>query len=279
MKRIFLLCFLALGFSTQAQIQTPAASPHAAMEQTVGLTDVKLDYSRPNMRGREIFGSLIPYGKIWRTGANATTKFSIDKPVMIDGKTLKAGTYSIYTVPGEDMWEVVFYTDDSNPLMTEFDESKVALRTMVEPQTMPMQLETFTILIDDVTADSAVMNIMWSDTYVPVKFNVMTDEEVMKNIDLALAGPSAGDYYNAAVYYLNSDKDIEKAKMWMDKAMAMTENPRFWQLRQQSLVLAKAGDKKGAIEAAKKSLAGAKQAGNADYIKMNTDSLKEWGAM
>ena len=279
MKKILFICFLALGSFAQAQIQTPAASPHGTLSQTVGLTDVSVDYSRPNMRGREIFGALLPYGTIWRTGANATTKFTIDKPVKISGKELAAGTYSIYTVPGEDMWEVVFYTDHSNPLITEFDDIKVALRTTVEPIDMPMTMETFTIVIDEVMADSAVLSLLWEDTIVPVKFEVMTDAEVMRNIDSALSGPSAGDYYNAAVYYLNSGKDISKSKEWMNKAMSMTETPRFWQLRQQSLILAKAGDKKAAIEAAKASLAGAKEAGNADYIKMNTDSLKEWGAL
>ena len=279
MKRIFLVGLLSFALQTQAQVQTPAASPHADLEQVVGLTTVSVDYSRPNMRGREVFGELVPYGKIWRTGANATTKVTFDKPISISGKELKPGTYSLYTVPGEDMWEVVFYTDDSNPLITEFEEEKVALRTMVEPIEMPMNMETFTIVIDDVMTESAVLNILWANTVVPVKFDVMTDSEVMRNIDRALAGPGAGDYYNAAVYYLNSGKDIEKAKSWMNKAMSMTERPGFWQYRQQSLILAKAGDKKEAIEAAKKSLEGAKAAGNADYIKMNTDSLKEWGAM
>lgn len=279
MKRIFLAGLLAFALQTQAQVQTPAASPHGALEQVVGLTTVSVDYSRPNMRGREVFGELVPYGKIWRTGANATTKITFDKPISISGNELKPGTYSLYTVPGEDMWEVVFYTDDSNPLITEFEEDKVALRTMVETMQMPMNMETFTIVIDEIMAESAVLNILWANTVVPIKFDVMTDAEVMRNIDRALAGPGAGDYYNAAVYYLNSGKDIEKAKSWMNKAMAMTERPGFWQYRQQSLILAKAGDKKEAIEAAKKSLEGAKAAGNADYIKMNTDSLKEWGAM
>lgn len=279
MKKIILSCFLALSALTQAQIQTPAASAHATLTQTVGLTEVSVDYSRPNRRGREIVGNLVPYGKIWRTGANATTKFTVDKPVRIADKELAAGTYSVYTVPGEDMWEVVFYTDHSNPLITEFEDSKIALRTMVEPIEMPMNMETFTIVIDDVMADSAVMSFLWDNTIVPVKFSVNTDAEVMANIEQALQGPSAGDYYNAAVYYLNSGKDIQQAKTWMDEAMSKTEIPRFWQLRQQSLILAKAGDKKGAIEAAKASLAGAKAAGNADYVKMNTDSLKEWGGM
>lgn len=274
-----LVCFIAFSLATQAQIQTPSASSHAMMEQVVGLTTVKVDYSRPNMRGREVFGNLVPYGKIWRTGANATTKFTVDKPVVIADKELAKGTYSIYTIPGEDMWEVIFYTDDANPLLTEFEDSKVALRTMVETVDMPMDMETFTIVIDDVMTDSAVLSILWANTIVPIKFNVLTDNEVLASIDQTLSGPASGDYFNAAVYYLNSGKDIDKAKTWMDKAMSMNKNPRFWELRQQSLVLAKAGDKKAAIEAAKKSLAGAKEAGNADYIKMNTDSLKEWGAL
>lgn len=274
-----LVCFIAFSLATQAQIQTPSASSHAMMEQVVGLTTIKVDYSRPNMRGREVFGNLVPYGKIWRTGANATTKFTVDKPVVIADKELAKGTYSIYTIPGEDMWEVIFYTDDANPLLTEFEDSKVALRTMVETVDMPMDMETFTIVIDDIMTDSAVLSILWANTIVPIKFNVLTDKEVLASIDQTLSGPASGDYFNAAVYYLNSGKDIDKAKTWMDKAMSMNKNPRFWELRQQSLVLAKAGDKKAAIEAAKKSLAGAKEAGNADYIKMNTDSLKEWGAL
>ncbi|MGB5942715.1 MAG: DUF2911 domain-containing protein [Leeuwenhoekiella sp.] len=278
-----LFVFALLPAGLQAQIQTPAASPFATMTQMVGLTEVKLEYSRPNMRGREIFGALVPFDKIWRTGANQTTKFMIDKPIMISGQKLDPGTYSIYTVPGQDTWEVVFYTDDSNPLINEFDESKIALRTMVDSESMPMEMETFTILIDNISAEGAVLNMLWADTVIMVPFEVMTDQEVTASIEQAMAGPSAGDYYNAAVYYLNSGKDIDKAKSWMNSAMSKIKDagrdPGFWQLRQQSLIYAKAGDKKEAIATAKKSLDGAIKAGNADYIKMNEDSLKEWGAM
>ncbi|WP_031425918.1 DUF2911 domain-containing protein [Flavimarina sp. Hel_I_48] len=280
MRKIFLLTIAILAsFQMTAQINTPAPSPAATLTQVVGLTNVSVDYSRPSMKGREVFGKMLPYGTIWRTGANATTKFKIDKDITINGKALKAGTYSLYTVPGETDWDVVFYTDDSNPLITEFDNSKIVLRTTVESQDMPMNVETFTITVDDVTSDGATLGLLWANEYVGIPFKVNTDQEVMASIDAALNGPSAGDYYNAAVYYLNAGKDIEKSKMWMEKAMTMTENPRFWQLRQQSLILAKSGDKKEAIKAAKASLADAEKAGNADYIKMNKDSLKEWGAM
>ncbi len=278
-KVIVLLMVFVFSFSGKAQIVAPAASPSSELKQVVGLTNIEIEYSRPSMKGRTVFGDLVPYGKIWRTGANATTKFITDKPVTINNKELEAGTYNVYTVPQQDLWEVVFYTDSSNPLITDFEEDKVALRTTVDVQQMPMDVETFTVTIDDVTPEGAVMGILWENIYVGVPFSVTTDKEVMASIDSALNGPAAGDYYNAAVYYLNSGKDIEKSKMWMDKAMEMTDTPRFWQLRQQSLILAKAGDKKGAIKAAKASLEGAKEAGNADYIKMNTDSLKAWGAL
>ena len=280
MKKIFILAMgIMMSFSLHAQINIPQASPSASITQTVGLTSIKVDYSRPSMKGRTIFGGILPYNTLWRTGANATTKFTIDKPISFNGQELKAGTYSIYTISAENTWDVIFYTDDSDPLMTSVDDSKVALKTTAEAQQLPMTIETFTISIDDLTADSAILGMMWENTYVGVPFKVGTDKEVTASIDAALNGPSAGDYYNAAVYYLNSGKDIQKAKTWMGKAMGMTKEPKFWQQRQQSLILAKAGDKKAAVEAAKKSLAGAKEAGNEDYVRMNTASLKEWGAM
>ncbi|WP_416448372.1 DUF2911 domain-containing protein [Leeuwenhoekiella sp. A2] len=277
MKKTVILLLLALPLSLLAQINTPAASPYSEIEQVVGLTNIAVKYSRPGMKGRTIFGDLVPYGKIWRTGANGTTKFITDKSITIDDKDLAAGTYSVYSIPEQDTWEVIFYTDDSNPLLTEFDESKIALRTHVDVQNMPMQIETFTVSIDDVKSEGATLGILWSNAYVGVPFKVGTDKEVMESIDKALQGPGADEYYNAAVYYLNSGKDIEKSRDWMEKAMSMTENPGYWQLRQQSLILAKAGDKKGAVKAAKASLEGAEKAGNADYVKMNKDSLEAWG--
>ena len=134
-------------------------------------------------------------------------------------------------------------------------------------------------MFGDLKNGSAALGIMWAKTYAQVTIGVPTDAKVSAAIERTMSGPSAGDYYASAVYYSSEGKDLEKAKMWMEKAMSMIEKPGFWQLRQQSLIYAKLGDKKAAIETAKKSLAGAKEAGNADYIKMNMDSLKEWGAM
>ncbi|WP_237276042.1 DUF2911 domain-containing protein [Tenacibaculum ovolyticum] len=278
MKKIVLSLFVAaIALTTNAQIKTPAPSPSSKLEQAVGLTDVTLDYSRPGMRGRTIFGDLVPFNKVWRTGANANTKVTFSNNVTIDGKELKKGTYALYTKPAKDSWEVIFYTDSNNwGTPRKWDASKVALSTTAKVQPMPMKIETFTLSIDDITNSSAVIGILWENAYVGVKFNTPTDKGVEASITKTMLGPSAGDYFSAAKYYLDEGKDIKKAKTWINKAVDMTKDkPRFWYSRQQALILAKAGDKKGAIKAAKASLAGAEKAGNADYIKMNKDFLSK----
>jgi len=281
MKKIMLcLAVIAMTLTTYAQIQTPAPSPFSKMEQKVGLTDVTLEYSRPSMKNRTIFGDLVPYGEIWRTGANAKTKITFSDDVMVGGQTLKAGTYAIYTKPSESSWEVYFYTDYAGGGVPQtWEESKVAAKATAEVYPMPMQVETFTMTFDDLSNNGATLGMLWSNVYAGLKFEVPTEKTVAASIDKVMKGPSANDYFSAAVYYYQEDKDINQAKAWIDKAISMAgDKAPFWQLRQQSLIYAKAGDKKGAIAAAKKSLAGAEAAGNKDYIKMNQDSLKEWGA-
>lgn len=280
MKKFFsiaVMCLLTIGAT--AQIQTPAASPAASLTQTVGLTDISVEYSRPSMKGRTIYGDLVPYGNIWRTGANARTKITFSTDVTVGGEKLEAGTYAIFTKPEATAWTVYFYTEyQGGGAPQTLDESKVAAMVKVNTQAIPMDIETFTITIDDLTNDGAHLGIMWEKTYVGVPIGVPANETVLAAIEQTMNGPSAGDYYNAAVYLSSTGQKLDQAKGYMDKAMSMIKEPRYWQLRQQSLLLAKVGDKKGAIKAAKASLAGAKEAGNADYIKMNTDSLKEWGA-
>ncbi|WBU89305.1 DUF2911 domain-containing protein [Cellulophaga omnivescoria] len=279
MKKIALLLVAVFALTgVQAQIETPQPSPFTKIEQKVGLTDVTLEYSRPSMRGREVFGNLVPYSKLWRTGANKNTIITFSNNVTIGGKEVKAGSYAVFTKPGENTWEVIFYADTNNwGTPRAWDESKVAATINAEVVKMPMKIETFTMTFDDLTSNSAVLGILWEDVYVGAKFEVPTDKTVTDAIAKTMNGPSAQDYYAAAVYYKEAGKDINQAKTWMEKAIGMMEKPAFYQLRQLSLIYAKAGDKKKAIETAKKSLAGSKEAGNADYIKMNEDSLKEWG--
>ena len=141
---------------------------------------------------------------------------------------------------------------------------------------MPMDIQSFTITIDDVTSASASIGILWENTYIAIPFTVDTDKSVMASIEKALDGPGSREYYAAASYYYSQGKDMAKAKQWIDKALKMLKSPAFWQLRQQSLIYFAAGDKKGAIKLAKISLAASKKAGNNDYIKMNNDSIAEW---
>jgi hypothetical protein len=264
--------------TTKLKITTPQPSPKATVEQRVGLTDISVEYSRPGVKGRAIFGDLVPFGKTWRTGANSNTKVTFSSDVSIDGQTLNAGSYGLYTVPNENSWEVMFYSEsDNSGVPRDWDDTKVIAKTSVEVYSMPMNVETFTITFDDVSGTSAVIGILWEKTYVGIKFEVPTDKLVSETIDAVMAAsPEAGDYYNAAIYYRQQDLDIKKANEWMEKAMSLTEKPAFWQLRQQSLIYAKMGDTEKAIAVAEKSLELSKIAGNEAYIKMNTQSLAEW---
>ena len=282
MKKIIVSLFVAaFAFSANAQIKTPAPSPSQKIEQMVGLTDVTLEYSRPSMKGRKIFGGLQDYGKVWRTGANKNTTLTFSTDFMVGGETLKAGTYALFTIPGEKTWDVILYSDASNwGTPGKWDDTKVAAKITVTPEVMTMPVETFTITFDNLTNNSAVVGILWENTYVGLKFETPTDAMVSKQITAVMNGPEAGDYYASAVYYLQSDNDIKKAQMWIDKAIKMSSDaPKYWMLRQQSLIHAKAGNTKGAIAAAKESLKHAEIAKSAGYIKMNKASLKEWGAM
>lgn len=282
MKKIIVSLFVAaFAFSANAQIKTPAPSPSQKIEQMVGLTDVTLEYSRPSMKGRKIFGDLQDYGKVWRTGANKNTTLTFSTDFMVGGKTLKAGTYALFTIPGEKTWDVILYSDASNwGTPGKWDDTKVAAKITVTPEVMTMPVETFTITFDNLTNNSAVVGILWENTYVGLKFETPTDAMVSKQITAVMNGPEAGDYYASAIYYLQSGNDIKKAQMWIDKAIKMSSDaPKYWMLRQQSLIHAKAGNTKGAIAAAKESLKHAEIAKSAGYIKMNKASLKEWGAM
>lgn len=264
--------------TTKLKITTPQPSPKATVEQRVGLTDISIEYSRPGVRGRTIFGDLVPFGKTWRTGANSNTKITFSSDVSIDGQTLKAGSYGLYTVPNENSWEIMFYAEsDNSGVPRDWDKAKIVAKTSVEVYSMPMNVETFTITFDDVSSTSAVIGLFWEKTYVGIKFEVPTDKLVSETIDAVMAAsPEAGDYYNAAIYYRQQDIDIKKANEWMEKAMSLTEKPAFWQLRQQSLIYAKMGDTEKAIAVAEKSLELSKAAGNEAYVKMNTQSLAEW---
>jgi len=275
-KKLFIALLFVGVISANAQIKTPAPSPFSKVEQVVGLTDVTLEYYRPAMRGRTIFGDLVPFDKIWRTGANARTKITFSDDITIEGDTLKKGTYAIFTKPAADSWEVYFYTDyEGGGAPRNWDDSKVALKTTAKTESMPMPVQSFTMSFDDLTEASGVIGMLWENTYVGVKFNVPTDAIASKSIESVMSGPSANDYNNAASYYRKNGKDLKQALIWSTKATELNKSA-FWMMREKSLIHAAMGDKKGAIEAAKKSMEVAEKAGNAAYVKMNKESIANW---
>lgn len=279
-KLILFLAVLGTTFTSKGQIETPQPSPFSKVEQKVGLTDVTLEYSRPSMRNRVVFGDLVPYGRVWRMGANNNTKITFSTDVKVEGKVLKAGSYALFAIPSENKWEVVFYSSAGNwGAPQELDSSKIAAKVSVETFALPMTIETFTLSFDNLSNNGATLGVSWSNLYVGVKIEVPTEELVTVNIDRMMSGPSANDYYAAAVYYYEEDKDAKQAKEWMDKAISMMSSPAYYQLRQQSLIYDKAGDRKGAIAIAKKSLEASKAAGSPEYVKMNTETLQAWGAL
>ena len=278
MKKIIIaLAIIIANFTIEAQVKTPQSSPKATIQQSVGLTDVEIEYSRPSARGRAVFGNLIPFGKVWRTGANENTTISFSDDVIIDGKTLKKGKYSLYTVPKIESWEIIFYkTTDNWGNPEEWKEENVALRATVKPETLNKSVETFTIGISGLDNNFAYLEISWENSYAALKFEVPTQKKATANIEKALSGPASADYFAAAQFLFQSNGDNAKALEYVNKSLEMAKDKPFWYNRLKSLIQAKLGDKKGAIDSAKSSLAAAEQAKNQDYVKMNKDSIAEW---
>ncbi|HQZ25963.1 MAG TPA: DUF2911 domain-containing protein [Flavobacterium sp.] len=276
-KIIFVLAMIIANYVTEAQVKTPQPSPKSTIMQVVGLTNVEIVYSRPSAKGRDVFNNLVPFGKLWRTGANENTTISFSDDVIIDGKTLAKGKYALYTTPRADNWEIIFYTATDNWGNPEnWDETKVALKTTVKSEHIDRLVESFTIGINNLDNNFAHLEISWEKTIVALKFEVPTAKMAMASIDKVLAGPSAGDYFSSAQYLFQSNGDLTKALTYVNKALDMNKDKPFWYNRLKSLIQAKQGDKNGAIETAKISLASAEAAKNQDYVKMNKESIAEW---
>ncbi|MCO5260483.1 MAG: DUF2911 domain-containing protein [Crocinitomicaceae bacterium] len=262
-----------------AQVKTPQGSTKADFETTVGLTEIEIEYFRPKKNNRVIFGDVVPFDKMWRTGANKNTVIEFSDDVKIGDQPLKKGKYAIYTKPGKDSWEVYFYSNTENwGMPNPWDDSKVVAKYLAKVTPLSSTVETFTISIDDLTIDQANLTFSWDNVRVAVPITVPTDEKVMATIDNTMKGgtPTAADFMSAANYYVATGRDAQQAKEWMDKGMSMISEPQYYQIHQQAIIYAKAGDYKGAIELAKKSLDAAKKAGSDEYIKKNETMIKEW---
>ncbi len=284
MKKTLLAAALliCISWAANAQITIPQPSPAGSVYSKVGLTDVTIDYFRPKVKGRKIFGEgsdyLQPYGQLWRAGANSGSKLTISTDVEIAGTNVKAGEYLIFATPGKDSWEFKLYSDISlGGNVAGYEKEKEVLSTNVKSMKLSPQVETLTFQITDINEDNTSANIelAWADVSVKVPMKVSFDDVVMKEIaEKTQVNP--GNYLSAANYYYSADKDLDQALEWIDMYLAVGENSKqFWNLHVKAQILGKMGKKKEAIEVAEKSkeLAANFPRGDFGYIKRNEDLI------
>ena len=273
MKKILstaLICLIVAVAS--AQLKTPAPSPTQTIKQDFGLSSIELVYSRPGMKGRKIFGDLVPWNKVWRTGANSATRIKFTDDVMIGGQALKAGEYAIYTVPNENEWEVIINKGSAN-WGTEYKMEDDIFRVKVKPMKLDQSVESFTMQFGNVKPTSADLQIMWDKTAVAIPITTDIDKKVMAQINSQVIKDSR-PYFQSAMYYLENGKDLNQAVQWFDKAIEQNPNG-YWIYHQKANALAKLGKKAEAKAVAQKSMDIARQEKNDDYVRLNEKLLAE----
>jgi hypothetical protein len=263
LSTLFALPFVAepllsgsLRAAEEKKIEFPAASQHSVVKQRVGLTDVEVDYSRPNKNDREIFGGLVPYGKLWRTGANAVTKIKFSNAVTLGGKEIPAGEYALFTIPAADEWTVIVSKDAKVQSAADYKQENDAARVTAKPEVNPNTVETFTIGLADVKGASATLNFLWDKTRVPVKLTTGDIQQVSKELDAVVSGGTPLDprtAYQAAAFYYDSDKDMNQAAKWIDQALEKNPNAYFMHYKK-AQIQAKLGNKKEAMASAQKAI-------------------------
>lgn len=249
-KSFLILLSLIIVTSSFAQLKSPNASPRSNITQIIGLVSVNLDYSRPSKKSREIFGGLVPYNKIWRTGANNPTTISFSDYVKINNQLISAGEYHLYSVPTESTLDLVIYekTDAWGSLPT-FDKSKVIARVSSDFIDLPNTVETFTISFENISNNGSTLNIMWDNKLAMYNIDALTKDKMINNINNVMNNnPSSNDYSRAAMYYFEEDIDIEKAMEWINKAYKDSDDLRYWHLRYKALIYEKAGKLNKALE-------------------------------
>ncbi|HVX48555.1 MAG TPA: DUF2911 domain-containing protein [Chitinophagaceae bacterium] len=271
MKTSLLLVFVLLATTSFEQFRTPAASPTANIHQDFGLASIDISYSRPGMKGRKIFGDLVPFGKVWRTGANGPTIITFGDEVIIGGTKIPAGKYGLVTIPGVSEWTIIItkQLDINNPALYKAENDVVQVKVPVHK--LPLPVETFSIAIDDVKQNSCAISLWWEKTMVALPVTTDIDTRIMEEIDTAIIGKNP-PYYAAASYYFNNGKDLHKAEEWAVKATEQAPDAyyMFYLLAQ---IEEKLGNKQGAVTAANKSIELAKKVPNADFVALNEKLL------
>jgi hypothetical protein len=246
----------SLWAAEEKKIEFPAASQHATVKQRVGLTDIEVDYSRPNKNNRDIFGGLVPYGKLWRTGANAVTKIKFSQPVTLGGKKIPAGEYALFTIPTADEWTIIVSKNAKVQSAADYKQENDAARVMAKPEPNPVTIETFTIGLADVKGASATLNFLWDNTRVPVKLTTDDVEQVSRQLDAVVSAGTPLEprtAYQAAAFYYDNNKDLNQAAKWIDQALEKNPDAYFMHYKK-AQIQAKLGNKKEAIASAQKAI-------------------------
>jgi hypothetical protein len=264
--------FIGLFFSEGIgqQIQMPQASPSANISQKIGLTDVSIEYSRPSMRGRKIFGELVPYGEVWRTGANAATIITFKTEVIIEGNKVPAGVYALYSIPGKNEWTIILSSNTKLWGAVGYNQEDDFLRFNVKPGKTGQKYETMEINFVDITDTGTSVDIKWENTRVKFRIETEVDSIVMsqiKELVLDQEPQNPGLYYQAANYYFTNNKDMNQAYDWINKSVS--SDPKYWTVHLKAKIELALGKKKEAIESAQRSMNMAREAKNPDYVGLN----------
>ncbi len=275
MKQFLLsaICAASILMAEAQQLKTPQPSTTQTVKQDFGLGSIELSYSRPNMKGRKIFGDLVPFDKVWRTGANGATTLTFTDEVTIGGKKIPAGKYGLLTIPSANEWTVIIskQTDVTSPAAYKQDMDVV--RVMAKPMTLPWSFETFGISIENVKDNSCELMMAWDKTLIAFPITTDVDSKVMKQIETIMKNDSR-PYFSAAAYYADNGKDLGQAIVWFDKAIE--QNPKaFWIYYQKAKALAKQGKKSEAMAASMKSMELAKELKSDDYVALNEKLQKD----
>jgi hypothetical protein len=273
MKKIFLLLAItACSVSFAQTLVTPQPSTTQMIKQNFGLSSIEFSYSRPNAKGRVIFGELVPFGKVWRTGANQASTLTFGEDVTIGDKKIAAGKYGLLSIPSKNNWILIITKQLDVTSPSAYKEENDLVRVNVKPIVGANKVETFTMQFTNVKSSSCELTLQWENTTVSLPISTDVDSKVMSQINNIMTKDNL-PYFNAAMYYMESGKDLNQALSWFNKALE--QNPSaYYMYFQKASCLAKLGKKQEAITTATKSLELATAAKNPDYVKLNEDLLK-----
>lgn len=276
----FIIVLIAVPGSAQIgseELIIPKTNSKAVIQQTIASTQINIYYNRPNRRGRKIFGDLVPFGQVWRTGSDETTKIAFNTPISVEGNLLDSGEYELFTIPGKDKWEVILQKNQRQWGSYKYNPENDALKFYVSPIEMSKTVETFTISIDNIGSNYGVLNISWENVIIPIKITINLKSTVIPSLEKALVENDRPPYFQAAMFYFENNIDINRAAELM--SLALERNPKhIGMLYRYALILKEKGDIQGAINASELSLKEAQHAGTelkTEYMRLNSTLLNE----